>query len=242
MRIDVISIFPEFFSVTELSLLGKAREAGLVDLHTHNLRDFTDDKHKSVDDIPYGGGPGMVMKPEPWGQALDHVLSLSNEPATLIFLSPAGARFAQSTAQELASKPWLIFACGRYEGIDARVASHYRGLGANLAADPNPNRAAHPNANLQVLDISIGDYVVAGGESAAVVVIEAVTRLVPGVLGNEESVVAESFADPSDPKKVEAPAFTRPDIWHGLEVPAVLKSGDHAAIQAWRDEHSATVE
>jgi len=226
MRIDVISIFPEFFSVTELSLLGKAREAGLVDLHTHNLRDFTDDKHKSVDDIPYGGGPGMVMKPEPWGQAIDHVLSLSNDPATLIFLSPAGARFVQSTAQELASKPWLIFACGRYEGIDARVARHYRGLAAKL----------------QVLDISIGDYVVAGGESAAVVVIEAVTRLVPWVLGNEESVVAESFADPSDPKKVEAPAFTRPDVWRGLEVPAVLKSGDHAAIQAWRDEHSATVE
>jgi tRNA (guanine37-N1)-methyltransferase len=228
MRIDVISIFPKFFSVTELSLLGKARDAGLVTLHAHDLRDYTDDKHKSVDDIPYGGGPGMVMKPEPWGLAIDHVLTLAQEPATLILLTPAGERFNQTQANELSTSPWLIFACGRYEGIDARVAEHYRNL------------STEPSANLRVCEMSIGDYVVAGGESAALVVIEAVTRLIPEVLGNEESAVSESFANPSEPTKLEAPAFTRPEVWRGLQVPAVLRSGDHGAIRAWRDEHSVT--
>jgi tRNA (guanine37-N1)-methyltransferase len=146
----------------------------------------------------------------------------------LIFLTPAGERFNQIQAKGLSTSPWLIFACGRYEGIDARVAEHYRNINSK------------PSANLRVCEMSIGDYVVAGGESAALVVIEAVTRLIPGVLGNEESAVSESFADPSEPTKLEAPAFTRPEVWRGLEVPAVLRSGDHWAIRAWRDEHSVT--
>lgn len=226
LRIDVITIFPDYFSATQLSLLGKAIDKGLIDLRVHDLREFGEGKHKSVDDIPYGGGPGMVMKPEPWGAAIDSVLESGpkGEMPTLIFLNPAGQTFTQETAGFLSQKPWLIFCCGRYEGIDARVAQFY---------DATP---------AEVLQCSIGDYVVAGGESAALVVIEATTRLITGVLGNEASVADESFADTANPTAVEAPAYTRPDSWRGLSVPEVLRSGDHAAIRQWRREQSQIAE
>jgi tRNA (guanine37-N1)-methyltransferase len=226
LRIDAITIFPDYFSVTQLSLLGKAIERGLVDLRVCDLREFGEGKHKSVDDIPYGGGPGMVMKPEPWGLAIDAVLASNSggEKPTLIFMNPAGERFTQRTAASLSGREWLIFACGRYEGIDARVVEFYR------------------SSSVDVLECSIGDYVVAGGESAALVVIEATTRLIPGVVGNETSVVEESFADSSNPTNLEAPAYTRPESWRGLVVPEVLRSGDHGAIEHWRSEEAKRAE
>src|SRR5881409_3701393 len=212
MRIDVISIFPEYLSALELSLLGKARERGLVDVHVHDLHRWTDDVHRTVDDSPYGGGPGMVMRPEPWGRALDAV----RPPGTrLVVPTPAGAPFTQAMAAQWAEEPGLVFACGRYEGIDQRVA--------DWAAEAGP-----------VSEVSLGDYVLAGGESAVLVMVEAVTRLLPGVVGNRESVEFDSHAD----GLLEGPAYTRPVAWRGHEVPPVLLSGDHAAVDRWRREQS----
>jgi tRNA (guanine37-N1)-methyltransferase len=216
MRIDIVTIFPEFFDVLDLSLLGKARQSGLIDLGVHNLRDFTHDRHRTVDDTPYGGGAGMVMKPEPWGESLDSLLGETTDAASgpvLIFPSPAGEQFMQSTARELAQEQHLIFGCGRYEGIDQRVVDHYA-------------------ARTRVRLISLGDYVLNGGEVAAMAMIEAVGRLVPGVVGNPESLVEESH----EGGLLEYPSYTKPAAWRGLDVPPVLLSGNHGAIAAWRRE------
>ena len=218
MRIDVVTIFPDYLAPLDVSLLGKARERGLLDVHVHDLRTWTDDIHRTVDDSPYGGGPGMVMKPEPWGAALDHVLAQGDLPPRLLVPSPGGRRFTQEVALELVEEPWLAFACGRYEGIDSRVLDH----------------AA---ARMRVEEVSLGDYVLAGGEAAVLVVVEAVARLLPGVLGNVESHRDDSFAPGGMAALLEGPVYTRPPVWEGLEVPAVLQSGDHARIARWqRDE------
>jgi tRNA (guanine37-N1)-methyltransferase len=212
VRIDVVTIFPDYLAPLRQSLLGRAAERGLVEIAVHDLRRWTDDVHRTVDDAPYGGGPGMVMRPEPWGRALDEV----RRPGTrLVVPTPAGDRFTQATAAAWAAEPGLVFACGRYEGIDQRVADWAR------AAGP-------------VSEVSLGDYVLAGGESAVLVMVEAVTRLLPGVVGNAESVELDSHAD----GLLEGPAYTRPASWRGLDVPPVLLSGDHAAIARWRREQS----
>ena len=211
MRIDIISIFPEFFGVLDISLLGKARERGIIDLGVHNLRDFTHDRHRTVDDTPYGGGAGMVMKPEPWGEAFDEVLQ--DESSVVIFPSPAGERFTQATARELALEPHLVFGCGRYEGIDQRVI-------------------AHTATRARVREVSLGDYVLNGGEVAVMAMIEAIGRLVPGVVGNPESLTEESHED----GLLEYPSYTKPATWRELEVPPVLLSGNHGAIATWRHE------
>ncbi len=212
MRIDAISIFPSYFDALELSLLGKAREKSLLEVNVHDLRDFTHDKHKTVDDSPYGGGAGMLMKPEPWGEALDAILPADGS-ATVIFTSPAGEVFKQATAQELSSANHLVFACGRYEGIDQRVVDY-----------------ASTVANVRL--ISLGDYVLNGGEVAAIAMIEAIARLIPGVIGNAESLAEESHND----GLLEYPSYTKPASWRGLDVPEVLLSGNHAAIAKWRHE------
>ena len=213
MKIDAISIFPEFFSVLDLSLIGKARESGIIDFKAHNLRDWTSDVHKTVDDTPYGGGAGMVMKPEPWGEALDSVVSGSKP--VIIFTTPAGELFTQETAHELAANEHLVFACGRYEGIDQRVVDHY-------------------SKDFEVKELSIGDYVLNGGEVATVVMIEAIVRLLPGVVGNAVSLEEESFSE----GLLEYPSYTKPQSWRGLEVPETLLSGHHAEIAKWRQEQS----
>jgi tRNA (guanine37-N1)-methyltransferase len=212
MRIDAISIFPDYFAALELSLFGKARDKGLIDFHAHDLRSWTTDKHKTVDDSPYGGGAGMVMLPEPWGLALDDVIPAKGKPV-VIFTTPAGEPFTQALAQELSGASHLIFACGRYEGIDQRVVE-YAGTVA------------------EVREISIGDYVLNGGEVAAIVMIEAITRLLPGFMGNAESIVEESHSD----GLLEYPSYTKPGVWRGLSVPDVLLSGHHAEIEKWRKE------
>jgi tRNA (guanine37-N1)-methyltransferase len=208
MRIDAISIFPDYFNVLELSLLGKAKQSGLIEFQAHDLRSWTTDKHKTVDDSPYGGGAGMVMKPEPWGLALDDVLT---PKSTVIFTTPAGIPFTQKLAQELSTRDHLVFACGRYEGIDQRVVEHAR-------------------SEVEVLEVSIGDYVLNGGEVAALAMIEAITRLMPGFMGNAESIVEESHSD----GLLEYPSYTKPQSWRGLEVPEVLLSGHHGEIEKWR--------
>ena len=215
MRIDIVSIFPEFFSVLDISLLGKARQQGLLDVAVHDLRDFTHDRHRTVDDTPYGGGAGMVMKPEPWGEALDHVLGDDADPVTttVIVPSPAGTPFTQALARELAAVPHLVFTCGRYEGIDQRVVEH----------------AA---TRVTVREISLGDYVLNGGEVAVTAMIEAVGRLVPGVVGNPESLTEESH----EGGLLEYPSYTKPASWRGLDVPPVLMGGNHGAIASWRHE------
>ena len=210
MRIDIVTIFPDFFGVLDISLLGKARERGIIDLGVHDLRDFTHDRHRTVDDTPYGGGAGMVMKPEPWGEALDSVIT---SESVVIFPSPAGERFTQATARELALEPHLVFGCGRYEGIDQRVIDHARGTA-------------------RVREISLGDYVLNGGEVAVMAMIEAVGRLVPGVVGNPASLTEESHED----GLLEYPSYTKPAVWRDREVPPVLLSGNHGAIAAWRHE------
>ena len=210
MRIDIVSIFPEFFGVLDISLLGKAREAGLINLTTHDLRDFTYDRHRTVDDTPYGGGAGMVMRPEPWGEALDAV---ATPESVIIFPSPAGQLFTQAMARELALEKHLVFGCGRYEGIDQRVIHH-------------------AGETARVLELSLGDYVLNGGEVAVTAMIEAIGRLVPGVIGNPESLAEESHED----GLLEYPSYTKPAEWRGLAVPPVLLSGNHAAIAAWRRE------
>ena len=211
-RVDVITIFPEYLAPLRQALLGKAAERGLVEIAVHDLRQWTDDVHRTVDDAPYGGGPGMVMRPEPWARALESV----RPPGTrLVLPTPAGERFTQATAAAWAGEPGLVFACGRYEGIDQRVAE--------WAADAGP-----------VSEVSLGDYVLAGGESAVLVMVEAVTRLIPGVVGNTDSVEFDSHAD----GLLEGPSYTRPASWRGHEVPPVLLSGDHAAIARWRRQES----
>ena len=215
MRIDIVTIFPEFFSVLDVSLLGKARATGLIDVRVHDLREFTHDRHRTVDDTPAGGGAGMVMKPEPWGEALDAVLDGATD-AVLIFPSPAGSLFTQPAARELSHLGHLVFCCGRYEGIDQRVIEHAR---------TRPEVA-------EVREVSLGDYVLNGGEVAVMAMVEAIGRLVPGVVGNPESLVEESHED----GLLEYPSYTKPAVWRGLETPAVLLSGNPAAIAAWRRE------
>jgi tRNA (guanine37-N1)-methyltransferase len=208
MRIDAISIFPQFFDVLDISLLGKAKAQDLLDVKLHDLRDFTDDKHRTVDDTPFGGGAGMLMKAEPWGQALDSVMTAET---IVIFPSPAGELFKQATAQELSKAKHLVFACGRYEGIDQRVVDY-----------------AASKAHVRLL--SLGDYVLNGGEVAAVAMIEAIARLIPGVIGNADSLTEESHSD----GLLEYPSYTKPSTWRGLEVPEVLLGGNHAEIAKWR--------
>jgi tRNA (guanine37-N1)-methyltransferase len=215
-KIDVVTIFPEYLAPLQLSLIGRARAAGLVDIDVHDLRQWTDDVHRTVDDTPFGGGPGMVMKPEPWGRALDALRERAGAhagPGRLIVPSPAGEPFRQALAHELAAEPWLIFACGRYEGIDQRVLDE--------AASRMP-----------VTEVSLGDYVLFGGEVAVLVILEAVLRLVPGVLGNADSLLEESHAG----GVLETPVYTKPRSWRGHEVPEVLLSGDHGRIERWRRE------
>ena len=211
MRIDIVTIFPEFFGVLDISLLGKARERGIIDLGVHNLRDFTHDRHRTVDDTPYGGGAGMVMRPEPWGEALD--AAVLDDASTIVFPSPAGTRFTQATARELSLEKQLVFACGRYEGIDQRVVDYAATKG-------------------RVREISLGDYVLNGGEVAVMAMIEAIGRLVPGVIGNPESLDEESH----EGGLLEYPSYTKPAEWRGREVPPVLLSGNHKAIADWRHE------
>ncbi|MEV7630969.1 tRNA (guanosine(37)-N1)-methyltransferase TrmD [Microbacterium sp. NPDC089318] len=214
MRIDVVSIFPSYFDGLTLSLLGKARDSGILDLDVHDLRDWTSDRHRTVDDTPYGGGAGMVMKPEPWGLALDELAGpeASARP-TIIFPSPAGEVFTQATARDLAAREHLIFGCGRYEGIDERVFEYAADLG-------------------EVRLISLGDYVLNGGEVAVMAMVEAIGRLIPGVVGNPESLVEESHED----GLLEYPSYTKPAVWRDREVPPVLLSGNHGAIANWRHE------
>jgi tRNA (guanine37-N1)-methyltransferase len=210
MQIEAVSIFPDYFQPLELSLLGKAQEAGLVSFKAHDLRSWTQDRHKTVDDSPYGGGAGMVMKPDVWGLAFDDLIPEGSEPV-VIFTTPAGIPFTQALAQELASEQHIIFACGRYEGIDQRVVEHTK-------------------TRAKVLEVSIGDYVLNGGEVAAMVMVEAITRLIPGFMGNAESIVEESHSD----GLLEYPSYTKPSVWRDLEVPAVLLSGHHGEIEKWR--------
>ncbi len=213
MRLDVVTIFPEYLSPLDVSLIGKARRQGLIDVKIHDLRDFTHDRHRTVDDTPYGGGAGMVMRPEPWGEALDHVMSTGEHGAVprLLVPGPGGVPFSQAMAHELAAEPWLAFACGRYEGIDERVLDEAR-------------------QHQPVTVVSLGDYVLGGGEVAALVMVEAIVRLVPGVIGNAESLVEESHED----GLLEYPVFTKPPEWRGRGIPDVLLSGHHGQIARWR--------
>ncbi len=216
MKIDVISIFPEYLSPLNLSLLGKAQSSGLVEINVHNLRDHAVGIHGSVDDTPYGGGAGMVMSPEVWGKALDPLMA---DDTDLIILTPAGKRFTQPIAQDFSSKSHLIFACGRYEGIDDRIRQHY-------------SQEEYASRNIKVHEYSIGDYVLGGGEVASMVMIEAITRLIPGVLGNPQSLAEESH---NSEGYLEYPNFTKPSEWRGIPVPEILLSGNHAAIAQWRE-------
>ncbi len=215
MRIDVLTIFPEYLAPLRLSLVGRAIETGLVDLGVHDLRRWTHDRHRSVDDTPYGGGPGMVMRPEPWGEALDE---LADADSRLVLFTPSGRRFDQNLATELGTEEHLLLGCGRYEGIDARVVEHAR-------------------TQMRVDEVSIGDYVLNGGEAAALVVCEAVVRLLPGVIGNPASLAEESHAAGND-GLLEYPLYTKPPSWRGLDVPEVLLSGHHAQITAWRRDQA----
>jgi tRNA (guanine37-N1)-methyltransferase len=214
VRIDVVTIFPEYFGPLDVSLLGKARERGLVDLRVHDLRDQAGDVHRTVDDAPFGGGPGMVMKPEPWYAALRALAEGAGGPAPkprVVVPTPSGRLLTQALVEELAAEPWLAIACGRYEGIDRRVVDEF--------ADD---------------EVSLGDYVLAGGEAAALVIVEAVTRLLPGVVGNAESVADDSHTT----GLLEGPVYTRPASYEGRDVPPVLLSGDHGAIARWRRDEA----
>lgn len=212
LKIDLVSIFPDYFAPLQLSLPGKARDKGLLDIAIHDLRRWTHDRHHTVDDTPYGGGAGMVMKPEPWGEALDELV---RPGSTVVFTTPSGAPFTQATARELATREHLVFACGRYEGIDQRVIDH-----AGEVAE--------------VREISLGDYVLNGGEVAALAITEAVVRLLPGFMGNPDSLVEESHED----GLLEYPVYTKPAQWRGHEVPTVLLSGNHGAIAQWRHDEA----
>ena len=213
MRLDVVSIFPDYFAPLQLSLVGKAITSGIVDLNVHDLRTWTHDRHHTTDDTPYGGGAGMVMKPEPWGEAFDALEELSPAPMTLVVPTPAGRPFTQELAYELAAKQRLVFACGRYEGIDQRVLDY---------ADDR----------YDLVEVSLGDYVLNGGEVAVLAIVEAVVRLIPGVIGNPASLDEESHAPGH--KLLEYPNYTKPPIWRDRPIPEVLLSGNHAVIAKWR--------
>ena len=223
LRIDVITIFPEYFAPLRLSLLGKAADRDLIQITVHDLRDWAHDRHRTVDDAPFGGGPGMVMAPGPWGEALDAVAGPASIAGgtRLVVPTPSGVPFRQRMAAEYAACGHLVFACGRYEGIDARVIADAR-------------------SRMKVDEVSVGDYVLSGGEPAALVMIDAVARLVPGVMGNEGSAADDSFGGGSGPMSglLEGPVYTRPRVWRGQEVPPVLLSGDHAAIARWRRDEA----
>ena len=227
MRIDVVTIFGAYLEPLRLSLVGRAIADGLIDCRVHDLRDFTHDRHRTVDDSPYGGGPGMVMKPEPWGEAIISVLAQGeqDEPVRFVLPTPSGRRFTQEMAHEWSLAPRLVFACGRYEGIDARVPRWVGGLSS-------------PERPIVVEEVSIGDYVLAGAEAAVLVMIEALARLVPGVLGNEASHADDSFAPGGMERLLEGPVYTRPPVWEGMAVPEVLLSGDHGAIARWRRDQA----
>jgi tRNA (guanine37-N1)-methyltransferase len=216
LKFDVVSVFPAYLEPLRLSLMGKAIDDGLLSLSVHDLRVHTSDKHQTVDDSPYGGGPGMVMKPEPWGAALD---GLIGEETILVIPTPSGQPFTQAMAQEFSRAKHIVFACGRYEGIDSRVAQHYA-------------------TKIRVEEVSIGDYVLAGGEVAVLVMVEAIARLVPGVLGNQESFADDSFAVGEMENLLEGPVYTRPPEWRDMAVPEILISGDHAKIAAWKQEQA----
>ena len=226
MKVDIVTIFPAWFDSLDVSLTGKARASGLLDLAVHDLRDWTHDRHRSVDDSPYGGGAGMVMKPEPWGEVLHALVSTSStdggegstgggERPTLVVPTPSGRPFTQAVARELAARDHLVFACGRYEGIDQRVIDD----------------AA---TSYDVMELSLGDFVLNGGEVAALAFLEAAVRLLPGFMGNAESLAEESHED----GLLEYPVYTKPASWRGHDVPPVLLSGDHAAVAAWRHAES----
>ena len=219
LRIDIVTIFPEYFgSPLGVSLIGKAAIRGDIEFCVHDLRRWASDIHHTVDDLPFGGGPGMVMKPDVWGDAIDEIVPADGGSARLVVPTPSGVPFSQDIAARYATEPRLVFACGRYEGIDGRVAEAMRD-------------------RMPVDEVSIGDYVLAGGEAAVLVIIEAVTRLLPGVLGNAQSAIDDSFA--AGPEGLlEAPAFTKPASWRGLDVPPVLLSGNHGEIAKWRSEQS----
>ncbi|ACZ30201.1 tRNA (guanine-N1)-methyltransferase [Xylanimonas cellulosilytica DSM 15894] len=214
MRVDVVTVFPDYLAALDLSLIGKARQAGLLDLRVHDLRDWTTDRHRTVDDTPFGGGAGMVMRPDVWGTALDDVLG---DDGHLVVPTPSGEVFTQRHAEALATEEHLVFACGRYEGIDARVAEHYRASGRRVS------------------ELSIGDYVLNGGEVATLVMVEAVGRLLPGVVGNPESLVEESHGAAG---LLEYPVYTKPPVWAEHEIPEVLLSGHHAKIARWRRDRA----
>lgn len=220
LRVDVVTIFPEYLAPLGISLIGKARERGLLDLRVHDLREWTHDPHRSVDDTPYGGGPGMVMTPQPWGEAVDTIVPGDRGRRPLMVVpTPGGRPFTQRTAAAYARESWLLFACGRYEGIDERVLDEAR-------------------ARMRVEEVSIGDYVLAGGEAAVLVMVEAVARLLPGVLGNVRSASDDSFASEGMGGALEGPVYTKPAEWRGRAVPPVLLSGDHAAIGRWRRDQA----
>ena len=215
MRIDVVTIFPDYLTPLSLSLMGKAVDAGIVDLAVHALRWWTHDRHHTADDTPYGGGAGMVMKPEPWGEALDAMEHLNPASMTVVVPTPAGRVLDQDLAYELSTRERLVFACGRYEGIDQRVLDHC-------------------SESYELIEVSLGDYVLNGGEAAVLVITEAVVRLIPGVLGNPDSLVEESHAPGH--RLLEYPNYTKPPVWRGRQVPPILLSGNHAAIATWRRE------
>jgi tRNA (guanine37-N1)-methyltransferase len=221
VKIDVITIFPEYFSPLRVSLLGKAADRGIIELAVHDLRAWAHDVHRSVDDAPFGGGPGMVMSAGPWGAALDAVTGPGSPGTRLVVPTPSGVPFRQEMATAYSRLAHLVFACGRYEGIDARFAEDAR-------------------TRMPVDEVSVGDYVLSGGEPAALVMIDAISRLLPGVLGNAASAPDDSFGAGAGPMAglLEGPVFTRPRIWRGREVPAVLLSGDHAAIARWRRDEA----
>jgi len=214
MRLDYITIFPPYFEPLGLSLVGKAIASGVLQVAVHDLRDWTHDIHRTVDDTPVGGGAGMVMKPEPWGEALDEILGGEQQKTCLVIPSPSGLPFTQQQAEDLATYDRLVFACGRYEGIDARVAAYARTL-------------------VEVRELSLGDYVLNGGEVAALAMTEAVVRLLPGVIGNPESLAEESYSASLE-HLLEYPVYTKPASWRGLDVPEILLSGHHAKIAQWR--------
>ena len=218
LRLDVVTIFPDYLAPLRQSLVGKAIERGQIAAQVHDLRQWTDDVHRTVDDAPYGGGPGMVMRAEPWGRALDALAPPGGPQPTLVVPTPAGRPFTQALAADLSARSWLLFACGRYEGIDGRVVEY--------AAE-----------RMDVVELSLGDYVLCGGEVAVLVVVEALARLLPGVLGNAESAADDSFAVGAD-GLLEAPSYTRPAVWRGREAPPVLLSGDHSAVRRWRRDQS----
>ncbi|MET8679424.1 tRNA (guanosine(37)-N1)-methyltransferase TrmD [Streptomyces sp. NPDC004647] len=221
MRLDIVTIFPEYLEPLNVSLVGKARARGQLDVRVHDLRDWTHDRHNTVDDTPYGGGPGMVMKPEPWGEALDSIIESGSgeEKPVLIVPTPSGRPFTQALAVELAERPWLVFTPARYEGIDRRVIDAYA-------------------ERLDVLEVSIGDYVLAGGEAPVLVITEAVVRLLPGVLGNAESHRDDSFAPGAMADLLEGPVYTKPPEWRGRGIPEVLLSGHHGKIARWRRDEA----